>query len=525
MNRDRARLLVVVAVVIGVAVVLRVPDLMAGLPGTPQPDEGTTATRAWAAMHGDLAPPFWDWPPLSAYVLALAAGVAEALGLATFTDAAALYPFGRWVFLVIAVATVAATALLAWRVGQKHDRTGAALAAGLLLAISFVAVRSARSVNPDHLQMLFVVGAVWLGLAADAAAGRRQWSWLLAAGGVAGLAGATKYLGAFAALTAVAVALGRSTWGRRLRGVAVVGVGGLLGFVLGTAGTGLRLADVWEGLTWQFTHQAEGHLGFEAVDNALVFHLRESWTGNWGVLLTVLLVIVVVAVLASGTREERLIAVPLIGFLLFTVTTNVRFPHYILPGLPLAAVLVATAAPRMVRETVGNRTGRPALAGWAAVGVLVLLAVPTVLHDLRLVRHAGAMDTRVLVDERLADLGFAPGEVKAESYATAGHAEVAAFTWAVDPDVDPMGCDCVVLLSNYQEDRFRRLPDRYADEVAVYDRLRRAGRVLEVVGPPEELSYRWDGLPQWGVASLPLTGPPSPTGPTVTILDLRSTRG
>jgi hypothetical protein len=324
-------------------------------------------------------------------------------------------------------------------------------------------------------------------------------------------------------MSAVGVALGRESWSGRARGVGIVGVSGLVGFIGGTAGTAFDVRSVADGLAWQFRHQAEGHLGFEATGNGLWFHLRESWVGNWGAPLTVVMIVAVVLVVVRGTRPERLLAAPLLGFLAFTVTTNVRFPHYILPGLPLAAALLAVWVPRITRRLAADRL-RGSIAPAIALGVLVLTVAPTVAHDLRLVRHAGVLDTRVLVDERLEELGLDGSEVLAESYASAGRAQVVTFTWG-DSEVDPLTCACVVLISNYQEGRFRRLPDRYASEVAVYDALRAAGDVIDVVGPDVELSYRWDGLPQWGVGALPLTGPPSPTGPTVTILDLRVSAG
>lgn len=519
---DRARLVGVLLFVMAVGLLLRAPDLFAGLPSTPQPDEGTTVTRAWAALQDrQFAPPTWDWPPLSALLLAAAAGAARVTGLANLPEATSLFTFGRVVFLGIAVLVIGASAGLAWRAAEERDRTIAGLGAGLLVAVSFVAVRSARSINPDHLQMLLVAVSVTVALHADRRGG--TWPWLATAGAAAGLAGATKYLGAVAAVAAIGVALGRAGWPARTRGVAVVGVSGLLGFIAGTAGSAFDVRSVADGLAWQFRHQAEGHLGFEATGNGLWFHLRESWVGNWGIPLTVVMIVALVTVVLRGTRPERLLAAPLLGFLAFTITTNVRFPHYILPGLPLAAALLAVWVARASRALTLDRW-RPQTVAALSLGLLVATAAPTVAHDLRLVRHASVLDTRVLVDERLAELGLDGSDVLAESYASAGRAQVVTFTWG-DSELDPLDCACVILISNYQEGRYRRLPDRYADEVAVYEALRAAGDVIDVVGPDVELSYRWDGLPQWGVGALPLTGPPSPTGPTVTILDLRRPPG
>ena len=84
-------------------------------------------------------------------------------------------------------------------------------------------------------------------------------------------------------------------------------------------------------------------------------------------------------------------------------------------------------------------------------------------------------------------------------------------------------CDCFVVLSSYMEDRFRREPDRYAAEVAVYDAVRINGRQYALITPSLPLSYRWDLLPAYGMTDIPLRGgEPLVVGPTITVFDLRT---
>jgi hypothetical protein len=84
-----------------------------------------------------------------------------------------------------------------------------------------------------------------------------------------------------------------------------------------------------------------------------------------------------------------------------------------------------------------------------------------------------------------------------------------------------LDCDCLVVISSYQEDRFRREPERFPAEIAVYDELRRRGRVVTTIEPDRRLAYNWDVLPREGLGSLPLLGRLGPLGPMITVLDLR----
>ena len=131
-------------------------------------------------------------------------------------------------------------------------------------------------------------------------------------------------------------------------------------------------------------------------------------------------------------------------------------------------------------------------------------------------RAAGAPDTREVADAALARL---PGPVWTERYAAVPGRGTPIGDFGSRPDA--VDCGCFAVLSSYMEDRFRREPDVYAAQVANYDRLRAAGKVVLVVGPRPRLAYNWDVLPRWGLDDLPVTGDITMVGPTITVLDLR----
>src|SRR5439155_6058139 len=112
-------------------------------------------------------------------------------------------------------------------------------------------------------------------------------------------------------------------------------------------------------------------------------------------------------VLARGTRPQRLTAAAVIPLFALVGTSRVRFPHYVLVLVPLLACLAVVALVRMAR--------RAGVAGGIALAVVVgLTLLPAVLDDVRLVRAAGAGDTRLVAAAATRRLD---GPIRAEQYA------------------------------------------------------------------------------------------------------------
>jgi len=496
------------AVVVLLAAALRLPELGAGLPAV-APDEPTVVDRAIGALDGDPMPPQFDWPPGSSYVMAAALLAGRVIGIDPTGDQAELYRFGRVLFAGIALIAVALTGVLGARLADdRRRRTWTGLGAAAALALSYVSVRLSRTVHPEHLQIVFVLAALAAGLRFDA---DRRMRWLVASGVLAGLAGATKYLGVTVALVPLmaAVVVAGVAWRHRLRHAGVLTAAVLAGFVGGTLGTVLRGGAFLDGFAYQLGHQAGGHLGYQATTPGWVFHLGTTLPGSWGWPLTVAAIAGLVLMLARGTRAQRLTAVYAVAVFVLIGASRVAFPHYALLVMPLFAIAAFIALGRLA--DVLPRLGRPVLAA------LVLLAlVPPLLNAVRLLRIADAPDTRALAAQVVADL---PGPVWAEAYTGIPAADRQVFSLGEENDL--AGCDCFAVVSSYQEERYTARPDLYPSQSQAYAALRRDTTIARVVAPSVPLTYRWDGLPQWGLARLPLTGPDPTVGPTITVFDLR----
>jgi hypothetical protein len=315
-----------------------------------------------------------------------------------------------------------------------------------------------------------------------------------------------KYLGVTVAVVPLLAALcWPVTWRRRIASAALLAAATAAGFVAGTLGTALD-RDAAAGFAWQVAHQAGGHLGYEAAGPGWWFHLGEALPGAWGWPVTLLGLAGAAAVAVRGSRAQRLLAALTVLLLVLLGTSQVRFPHYALivqpPLAAFALVGLLRLRPRPLR-----------VAAALAVAVsLVLVAA----DDVRLLRAEGAPSTQLLADAAAAELG-AP--VWSESYSLTTPLARRVVSFGTTPEV--VDCGCVAAVSSYQEERYRRLPARYASEVAVYDALRERGRVVAEIRPARPLSYRWALLPAWGTRRVPLTGPVGPVGPTVTLIDLR----
>jgi 4-amino-4-deoxy-L-arabinose transferase-like glycosyltransferase len=495
------------AVIAVVALVLRTVALGAHLPHLIAPDEPTVMDRALAHLHGH-APTGWDWPQGAMSVLAGLIGGVRAL--TPWADGTP-WLFGRVVFALVGVLVVVLTGLLGAamageRAAPRRRRLVAWIASGLL-AVSWLSVRLSRSIQPDHLQLAFVLGALLCALRYDRRTPRSTW-WLAGAGLLAGAAGATKYLGV---LVVVPTAVFVVQWRRAhaARELVVLAVTTVVGFVALAWGALAEPGAFWDGLTGQFGHQAGGHPGYEGQSTGWWFHATKSLPGNWGWGITVLAALGTIAALIDGDRRQRVVALFAIGLFAVVGLSRVEFPHYMVIVLPLLAVLAAMLVARVV-DHAASRYAAIALAG------IVLLVAPTVADDVRLVRAQNATDTRELVDPFLRSLD---GPLLVEWYASLPATGTAIGDVPARPDI--VDCNCFVALSSYREERYRRHPRKYASEVAAYDRVRAAGTLVRVIGPHPHLAYNWDVLPRWGLDRVPLTGDISAVGPTITVLDLR----
>lgn len=495
--------------------VLRLAAIGSHLPQLVEPDEPTTVDRAMNVLEGMPAPPIWDWPPGGAAIDAVVLTLGDWLGAPTLTDPGTAYLWSRVAFALLGVLLVPATAVLAGQLSVAgRARRVAAIGAALTVAVSFLLVRFARQVHPDPLQSLFIVFALLAVLRARRAGGLGWWA---AAGAMAGAAAAMKFIGGLVlAPIAVYALVVPSPWKHRVSSAALAVGGAAAAFVVATLGTAITdIGGLVEGISWQFGMQTAPRLGYEGSEPVVAWFWGDVLPGSLGWPVMVGSVAGLVWLVVRRRTGDRVLVGAAVVLLAFPLLSSVRFPHYALPALPLLAVAAMVALGDLSTARLpALRATALGLAAAGAVGLWLPLS-----GDLGLVAAARGIDTREQATTWLAGRDDASLRVWGEDYALAHTPDVRAVNAT---RTDWRGCDCLYVISSYNEDRYRRDPATYADEVATYDALHAAGTVVASFEPSIPLSYRWNLLPQWGVGALWRGDPTSDetlvTGPLVTVL-------
>ncbi|MFR9803636.1 ArnT family glycosyltransferase [Pseudonocardia sp. RS010] len=166
-----------------------------------------------------------DKPPASLWIMALSGRI---------------FGFGSWSMLAPQALMAVASVALLYAAVKRVAGPGAGLLAGLVLALTPVAVMMFRFNNPDAFLVLLLVAAAYCTVRALEKA---SWRWLLLAGLVLGFAFLAKMLQAFLVVPGFAVAYlwaAPTTVGKRIRDVLVAGVGIVVG-----AGWWLLAVALW----------------------------------------------------------------------------------------------------------------------------------------------------------------------------------------------------------------------------------------------------------------------------------------
>jgi hypothetical protein len=299
--------------------------------------------------------------------------------LGFLVDPTAMALAARAVGVAADLATVIAVALLAERI-----RRGTGWLAALLVACSPTFVGAARSICSDSVMVPLATAALERTLAYRERGGRARF---VAAAVMIGLAAGSKYPAAI-----LLVPLGVALW---LRG----GMRGLWLWPLAAAISGavflattpyalLDFATFQRDLGFVRGLAQKGHLG-NLGESGFLFHLRNlardiSWPG-------VVLLIVSLAWTARRPRaraDAALVWLALLAFGLPIAFARVEAERYLLPLLPLAAVLVAELVAALAQR-IPRAVRAPGLAAAALV-----LAGPALAASARLV-IASATDSRI----------------------------------------------------------------------------------------------------------------------------------
>ena len=308
--------------ILGLAALLRAVGAGSGLPlPLLNPDETSIVPRSWAiADGGGLDPGWYDYPSLLFLLLA-----PTQLGLDEPS-----YGTARVVAVCLGVLGVAA----AWWLGRVAVGPFAGVAAAVVVAVATTHVAYSRMAVTDVLLTLGVTLCLALLLS-----GRLEW-----AGVAAGLAASAKYPGAI--LLVPLVVAGWGAWRRVARSVALA----VAAFVLTSPFVVLHANDAWDDFRRVQSLARDGWLGFEDDPAAPL-----AFTGRlWETVGPVALLAVAGAVLAlvRRTRDDLVLLSFGAAYGLSLLTSSAHFDRYVLPLVPVVAVLAARTPPLAVATLV-----------------------------------------------------------------------------------------------------------------------------------------------------------------------------
>lgn len=287
----------------------------------------------------DLNPHFFHWGTLHTYLSGAVLGAAHILGLVTLTrdplfylkhpdQMANLYLMGRLLSVLLGLGTLAVT----YRLAALRGGRLAGFIAGSVLATSPLFSLYSRFYTPDLCVTFLFALSVLLAARSVGRGGRGAWL----AAGVAGLAASVKYNGALA-FVAVVPALLPFTARRAARaGAAFVGA-----FLLGTPYAVVTPREFIDGVMWQWHHAGSTHgLVFLNTAPGWVFHVTSSLAYGLGwPLLAVVLAGVVLALARRRARLQMMVVATALAYYGVIGSSPLKFARYVLPLLPLMAVL------------------------------------------------------------------------------------------------------------------------------------------------------------------------------------------
>jgi Glycosyltransferase family 87 len=458
-------------VVLAFAAWLRVYGMTSDLPSYYHPDEAQVVVRAFRmVLSGDFNPHFFKWPgSLVIYfdtaVLSIYLLIGRLLRLVSTASATSVEHWYSWTtFYVLGRLTnVAAALATVWLVSRATSALGrlSSLTAALLVCVSPLHISESAIALADVPAALFLMAAGGVSLRQQVALSKRT----LVAGILIGLGAAIKYytvVGLFG--LAATILLESASWRERSVLLVRAGVGAAMGFLLGCPFAILAAPEFFRDLAAQYLHQQRGHVGFEPSGWSVAWYFRNSLVPALG--LPAIGAAVIGAVLAVRRHRRYLpVVVTSICYLVLVTRSNVSFPRYAIPHVPLLAVLTALALSEL-------RTTR------RFVGVLVALIVLLVPGIVGVVttRDRAKIDTREAA-QRWLEANLAPGStVLTTQYGPVVAAQLvlspfASVTEEQFASVQQHAFDCAILSAGVTE-RMERVSSQPEYELAASSHLR-----------------------------------------------------
>lgn len=376
----RWRWTLAVAVVVGIALALRLWGIKQGLPYAYNLDEyGHFVPHAIGMFGHDLNPRYFNNPPAYTYLLhfvyALFYGGGPGVAHALTVNPTEVYVIARAVAALLGAIAV----WLLYLAGARLIDRRTALLAAALMAVAFLpvfyahlALNDVPTLAPETLSLFGIAGVLRLGRPID---------YVLAGVGL-GLACATKYTAGIVLLPMLAAAAAQyvAPGGRRsaMVGVAVAAVCALAAFLIAHPYSLLDFSAFRQGLAHQSAtaDDASGKLGQHHT--GIGYYL---WTLTWGIgwVPAIAAAVGAIALFFDERRLALLLGPTPVLFLLFLGSQGRYFGRWLIPVLPLVALLSAYAmlivADRLARRLPALRPTLIALAAVALCGQAIVHSI------------------------------------------------------------------------------------------------------------------------------------------------------
>ena len=409
---------VLIGVLVLLGLVIRVWGIRFGDPLVTHPDERQVAGQVIAMLkNGSLAPrePF-ICPTVFKYLLMPAFGLYYVWGLSVgFWTALAEVPRDAFGFYVVArghsavlgALTILLTSLLARRLWPGERGRWIGVVAALFVTFSFNHVRQSHFGVTDVPMTFFVMLAFVAAVAMYREGLPRQYA---VAGGLVGLACATKY----SALPMLAVLLAAHLLGRPWRAWLsprlMVGLGAVpVGFFLGYPYALFNWRPFLEHLgKWG---RRTGAVEFDPASR-LDYLAAYSMESGLGFLFSLVLAAAIVYFVHRRRSEELLVVTLIVATLMILTHSSARFfPRYLLPMIPAAAILVGRLLVEM-SDLVWRAPRLRSMPRWFAPAGIALVAIvlvwPQAAESVAFDRYRSLQDTRAAAHDYLVRR-FPPG--------------------------------------------------------------------------------------------------------------------
>ena len=380
---------VIIAILL-LAAALRIWGIGWGLPNARHyfsyhPDETVVLGAATRIdfLSGQLDPGFYNYGSLYIYLTAFAILLGSGWGLINIpskdllspehiAEFAKMYLAGRWVAVLLGIATV----YLTYRLGSRAYGRRVGLLGALAMAVMPIHVMHSKFLAVDVPATFFVTLSL---IFAMRILDGQRWKDYLLAGLFAGLAAATKYnagLVIVGPIVAHFLADKSKPAGRILSGKLVSMLGITVGgFLVGTPGVFLNWDKFSHDFAYEVIHVRTGHgMVFAGTGSGYLFHYISSlWYGMGIPFLAWATAGFIYAVVKRRSADLVLFSFVLVYYGVIGAA-QVRFARYIIPLTPVLALFGARflVDALVSKDKTGNQRWRNA--GWlsAAVGAFVL---------------------------------------------------------------------------------------------------------------------------------------------------------